>query len=100
MFVLDMSEEQLDDTEKGEKKEERNERKPLSPLMEDNYTTITLRNGSKLVLSTVDAVELGLWTSEGRELKNNKLRKLKKYGEATVESEFYVKSKKSRIVFE
>ena len=91
---MDMSENQVDRIETGEEKEEAKERKPLTLLMEDNYTTMKLRNGNQLVLSIVDAVELGLWTSEGKKLKNRELKQLRKYGEATVESEFYVKSKK------
>ena len=57
-------------------------------------------NETSKVLSTVDAVELGLWAPEGKKLKNKERKQLRKYGEATVESEFYMKSKKSKIVFD
>ena len=95
-----MSEDQVDRIETGEEKEEVKEQKALTLLMEDNYTTMKLRNGCQLVLSTVDAVELGLWAPEGKKLKNKEQKQLRKYGEATVESEFYMKSKKSKIVFD
>lgn len=98
--AVDISTDSVETKETDEETEKSKERKPLSLLMEDTYTTMKLRNGSQLVLSSVDAMELGLWTSEGKKLKNKEMKQLRKVGKATVESEFYMKSKKSRIVFD
>ena len=84
--------------EKGEK--QTSKEKTLSPLMMDEYSTIRLRNGKKLVVSSVDAIQLGTWVCDEKRHNKCKCKRLAKYGTATVVSEFYVRSKRTRIVFE
>ena len=87
--------------EKGEKGEKQfSKEKTLSPLMIDEYSTIRLRNGKKLVVSSVDAIQLGMWVCDEKRHNKCKCKRLAKYGTATVTSEFYVRSKRTRIVFE
>ena len=100
-----MTKEEEKGEEKKEVKEELGEEqsstgKTLSPLMVDEYSTIRLRNGKKLVVSSVDAIQLGMWVCDEKRHNKCKCKRLAKYGMATIESEFYVRSKRSRIVFE
>ena len=90
--------EEKEKEEKGEKQS--SQRKTLSPLMLDEYSTICLRNGKKLVVSSVDAIQLGMWVCGEKRHNKCKCKRLAKYGTATVESEFYVRSKRTHIVFE
>lgn len=103
LFLLIWMEE--NQSEKEVKKELAEEKKQatgkiLSPLMTDEHSTIRLRNGKTLVLSSVDAVQLGMWTCGEKRHSKCRCKKLEKYGVASVESEFYVRSKRTRIVFE
>ena len=71
-----------------------------SPLLDDWRKTITLRNGRKLTLSVVEMKELGMWHCDEKKHCRCKCKKLRKYGVAETESEYYLKPKSKRIVFE
>lgn len=71
-----------------------------SPLLDDWRKTITLPNGKKLTLSVVEMKELGMWHCDEKTHYRCKCKKLRKYGVAEVESEYYLKPKSKRIVFE
>ena len=71
-----------------------------SPLLDDWRKTIMLSNGRKLVLSVVEMKELGMWHCDEKKHYRCKCKKLQKYGVAETRSEYYLKPKSKRIVFE
>ena len=71
-----------------------------SPLLDDWRRTIVLPNGRKLTLSVVEMKELGMWHCDEKRHTHCKCKKLRKYGVAETRSEYYLKPKSTRIVFE
>lgn len=82
-------------TEKGEaqSKTGTSENKKRPAYQTDCYQVLRLKNGRKLVLSSLDAYYLGMWACPKRKHRFCDCSKLKAYGKVSLASEYYMKPK-------